>query len=160
MDFDELNLTDEQLEALQKHIQSETDKVRTKYSQEIKGLTEELAKYKPKEKTLEEKALEDRIAALEAKEAELSNREQLMNLQSKLKERGLNPELAQYLTFPEDKQDESLNQISGFFLGDANIPKGHSNGAGLSKDDFRKLNYAEKARLYQENPKLYEALSH
>ena len=34
--LEELNLTPEQLEAVQKYTQSETDKVRTKYSQELK----------------------------------------------------------------------------------------------------------------------------
>ena len=44
MDLKELNLTDEQLASVEKYLQSETDKVRTKYVQE-------LAKYKPEEKT-------------------------------------------------------------------------------------------------------------
>ena len=40
-------LTQEQIEAVQKIIQSETDKVRTKYSSELKTVNDELAKYKP-----------------------------------------------------------------------------------------------------------------
>ena len=51
MNIDELNLTDEQMALVSKYVQSETDKVRTDYSSKLKTVNEELAKYKPKEKS-------------------------------------------------------------------------------------------------------------
>ena len=53
MDINELGLTEEQLAAVQKYAQSEADKVRTNYSKQLKDVNDELAKYKPKEKTEE-----------------------------------------------------------------------------------------------------------
>ena len=67
MELNELNLTEEQLANVQKYVQSETDKVRTKYSQDLRTANEELAKYKPVEKSETEKALEARLKALEDK---------------------------------------------------------------------------------------------
>ena len=64
-------LTQEQIDAVTKLVQSETDKVRTKYSTELKTVNDELAQYKPAEKSDAEKALEQRIANLEAKELQL-----------------------------------------------------------------------------------------
>lgn len=64
-------LTQEQMEQVNKLIQSETDKVRTDYSTRLRTANEELAKYKPQEKSDSEKALEARLSALEAKEKKL-----------------------------------------------------------------------------------------
>ena len=50
--------------------------------------------HKPKEKSDSEKALEERIAKLEAREKELANKEQSMTLASKLKEKNLPTDLA------------------------------------------------------------------
>ena len=75
MNIDELNLTDETKAQVEKLLQSETDKIRTEYSQKLKTVNEELSQYKPKEKSDAEKALEDRISALEAKEKELAHTE-------------------------------------------------------------------------------------
>lgn len=50
MELTELNLTEEQLTAVQKYAQSEADKVRTKYSQDLKDAQAELLQYKPKKK--------------------------------------------------------------------------------------------------------------
>ena len=44
MELKELNLTEEQLEGVNKIIQSETDKVRTEYSKKIKDLESKLPK--------------------------------------------------------------------------------------------------------------------
>ena len=52
--LEELNLSEEQLEGVQKYIQSEGDKIRGKYSKQIKELESKL----PKEKTEEELAFE------------------------------------------------------------------------------------------------------
>lgn len=61
-------LTQEQIDAVQKLVQSHEDRIRTDYSKKLKDVQTELDQYKPKEKSDAEKALEDRIANLEAKE--------------------------------------------------------------------------------------------
>jgi hypothetical protein len=84
MDINELGLTTEQLEAVQKYAQSEADKVRTNYSKQLKDVNEELSKYKPKEKTEEEKSIEARLKALEDRELELSKKERQVQVKGKL----------------------------------------------------------------------------
>ena len=158
MELNELNLSEEQLTAVQKYAQSEADKVRTKYSAELKSAQEELAKYKPAEKSPEEIALEERVAALEKSEAELSVKERCIAIEKKLTDRGLPAELGAYLNLG-DNEDESLDKIGGFFLSGSNVPGNHAKNAGMSKDQFKKLSYAERARLYKENPALFQKLA-
>lgn len=102
MDIKELNLTDEQMALVSKYVQSETDKVRTDYSAKLKTANDEIARLKPVEKSDAEKALEERISALESKEKELANKEKSMTLASKLKEKELPEGLAQFLNVGED----------------------------------------------------------
>lgn len=156
-------LTQEQIEAVQKIIQSETDKVRTKYSSELKTVNDELAQYKPKQKSESELALEQRIANLEAKEKELANKERAMTIADKLKAKGLPSELAQYLNVGEDIDgsiDKVGDTLGNYFLGQVSNPSGnHSTNKGITKADFAKMSYAERAKLFQENNELYKALS-
>ena len=158
MNIDELNLTDDQKEAVTKLIQSETDRVRTDYVRKLKDVENEVQKYKPVEKSEAEKALEARIAALESKEAELSAREQKMALQGKLKARGLDPNLATYLNLGEN-EEESLNQISSYFLGTSTVPTGHTESKGITKKEFSQMDYNQRMKIFQENPVLYKSLS-
>ena len=80
MELNELNLSDEQLTLVQKMIQSETDKVRTEYSKQLKTVNEELSKYKPEPKSESELALEEKIKELENKENELNAIERRYNI--------------------------------------------------------------------------------
>lgn len=162
MNIEELNLSDETKAQVEKLIQSETDRVRTEYSQKLKTVNEELNQYKPKEKSESEKALEERIAKLEAKEKELANKEQSMTLASKLKEKNLPTELAQYLNVGEDMDGtvEKVGAMFGnYFLDGTNKPTNHATNRGITKTDFKKMSYAERAKLYSENPQLFEALN-
>ena len=93
MELKELNLTEEQLQGVQKILQSETDKVRTEYSKKIKDLESKL----PKEMTPEEKAFNERVKALEEREKAIAEKEYMSTVQGKLKDKGLNEQLAQYL---------------------------------------------------------------
>jgi hypothetical protein len=162
MNLEELNLSEEQTELVKKYVQSETDKVRTDYSQKLKTVNDELLKYKPVEKSDSEKALEERIATLEAKEQELANKERAMTIADKLKEKGLPSELAQYLNVGEDV-DASIERvgaaIGNYFLDGTNKPTNHTTNRGLTKQDFKRMSYAERAKLYAENPQLYQALN-
>ena len=162
MDIKELNLTDEQMALVQKYVQSETDKVRTDYSQKLKTANDELAQYKPKEKSDAEKALEDRISALEAKEKELANKEKAMTIANKLKDKGIPTELAQYLSVGDDV-DKTIDEVGAlfgnYFLNGSNKPGNHNTNKGITKKDFQKMSYMERTKLFQENPTLYEALN-
>ena len=162
MNIDELNLTDETKAQVEKLLQSETDRIRTEYSKKLKDVNEELSQYKPKEKSDSEKALEERIAKLEAREKELANKEQSMTLASKLKEKNLPTDLAKYLNVGED-MDKTIDEVGAlfgnYFLDGSNVPSNHNTNKGITKKDFQKMGYAERAKLYAENLTLFEALS-
>lgn len=162
MDIKELNLSEEQTALVQKYVQSETDKVRTDYSAKLKSVNDELAKYKPKEKSDTEKALEDRTTALEAREKELANKEKTMNVAVKLKEKELPEGLAKYLSVGDD-MDKTIEEVGAlfgnYFLSRSNKPGNHTTNKGITKEDFKKMSYGERAKLYQDNPTLYQALS-
>ena len=162
MELNEMNLTEEQLANVQKYVQSHEDRIRTDYSKRLKDANDELAKYKPVEKSETEKALEERISALEAKEREIANKERAMTIADKLKEKELPTELAKYLNVGDDmdKTIEELGSVFGnYFLNGTNKPGNHQTNKGITKADFKKMSYAERAKLYAENPTLYNALN-
>lgn len=157
-----MNLSEEQMADVQKLLQSHEDRIRTDYSKKLKDANDELAKYKPVEKSDEEKALEERVATLEAKERELADRERAMTIANKLKEKELPAELAKYLNVGEDIDTtiEELGTVFGnYFLEGSNKPTNHNTYKGLTKKDFVQMSYGERAKLYAENPTLYSALS-
>lgn len=162
MDIKELNLTEDQLALVQKYVQSETDKVRTDYSAKLKNVNDELAKYKPVEKSDAEKALEERIIALENREKELANKEKAMTVVNKLKEKELPEGLAKYLNVGDD-MDKTIEEVGAlfgnYFLNGSNKPGNHNTNKGITKQDFQKMGYMERTKLFQENPTLYEALN-
>lgn len=162
MNIEELGLSEEQLALVNKYVQSETDKVRTDYSKKLKDANDEITKLKPVEKSETEKALEERISALEAKEREIANKERAMTIADKLKEKELPTELAKYLNIGDDmdKTIEELGSVFGnYFLNGTNKPGNHQTNKGITKADFKKMSYAERAKLYAENPTLYNALN-
>ena len=156
-------LTQEQIDAVQKLVQSHEDRIRTDYSKKLKDVQTELDKYKPVEKSDAEKALEDRIANLEAKEKEVASKERAMTIADKLKAKGLPSELAQYLNIGEDIDgtlDKVGDTLGNYFLGQVSNPTGnHITNKGITKADFAKMSYGERAKLFQENNELYKALS-
>ena len=130
---------------IEKVVQGESDAVRTEYSGKIKDLEQ----YKPKEKTDTEKALEEANLKLASYE-----------FGSKLKEQGLNTDFSKYL-----KSDVDLDEFSKFYSANSNhqekeyVPSTHSTDAGLTKDKFKNMSYAEKSKLYTENPALYQQMT-
>lgn len=162
MNIEELNLSDETKALVEKLLQSETDKIRTEYSQKLKTVNEELNQYKPKEKSETEKALEERIAKLEAREKEINAKEQSMTLASKLKEKNLPTDLAKYLNVGDD-MDKTIDEVGvlfgNYFLSGSNKPSNHNTNKGITKKDFQKMSYMERTKLFQENPTLYETLN-
>ena len=162
MELTEMNLTDEQLANVQKYVQSHEDRIRTDYSKRLKDANDELAKYKPVEKSDAEKALEERISALEAKEKELASKEKAMTIANKLKDKGIPTELAQYLSVGEnvDETVEKVGALFGnYFLDGTAKPTNHQTHKGITREDFKRMGYAERAKLYSENPELYKALN-
>lgn len=157
-----MNLTDEQLANVQRYVQSHEDRIRTDYSKRLKDANDELAKYKPVEKSDAEKALEERISALEAKEKELANKEKAMTIANKLKDKGIPTELAQYLSVGDDV-DKTIDEVGAlfgnYFLSGSNKPSNHTTNKGITKADFKKMSYIERSKLFQENPTLFEILN-
>lgn len=162
MELSELGLTPEQLETVNKAIQSEADKVRTDYSTKLKAANDELSKLKPVDKSDVEKALETRQLELEKKEKELANKERSYTVQEKLTEKGLPPTLAKYLNVGEDI-DTAINELGGtlnnYFLENGFKPTNHPKNEGITKEQFGKMSYSEREKLFTTNPELYKRLT-
>ncbi len=160
MELSELGLTQEQLDVVNKAIQSEGDKIRTKYSADIKELKAKLPiETQKSEKEIE---LETRLKALEDKEKELATKEKSLTVANKLKEKGLPEELASFLNIGDDvdKAIESVGTTLGnYFLNNGNKPSNHTKQQGVTKEQFKKMGYSERAKLASENPTLYQALN-
>lgn len=174
MDIRELNLSEEQLtvvnsyleEQLQTKLQSEGDKIRGKYSKEIKNYETQLEELKaklPVEKTEQEIALENRLKALEDREKEVAKKEQLTNLQKQLSDKGLNGELAKYLNVTEGIDLETylteIVEVVGKQATNTYKPKSHATNTTMTKEDFRKMGVLERTNLYNTNRELYDLLS-
>ena len=158
MELKDLNLNEEQLAAVQKLIQGEGDRVRTEYSKKNKELADELAQYKPKEKSPEEISLEERIAALEKREKEIAAKEKTAQIGNELKSKGIPDGLAKYLS--ADANVEEVAKLLNANFQESNFkPDNHGGSDHITKEQFRKMGYAEKAKLFSENPTLFEALS-
>lgn len=163
MELNEISgLSAEQQDAVAKLLQSEGDKIRTKYSNELRQVKDELAKYKPAEKSDAEKALDEKLKEIEKKEKELAAKEKEMQVSKKLKEAGLPEGLASYIYIGDDidKTIESVGQtINTYFLNNGSKPTNHGKAQSITKDQFRKMSYRERANLLSENPELYQILN-
>lgn len=161
MTIEEINgLTDEQKELVTKLVQSETDKVRTDYSGKLKTANDELAKYKPAEKSEQEKQFDERLKALEAKEKEIADKEAKAQVVTELTAKGLPTTLADYVTSKEDV-DKVSDILGQFMLGQNYTPSGEHQGTNttITKEQFQKMSYMERANLYTQNPVLYNSLA-
>lgn len=145
----ELGLNEDQAQKLTdvvtKSIQSETDKVRTEYSQKVK----ELEKFKPVEKSETEIELENTKKELES-----------IKFQSNLKKLGVTDDLVKYI-----RSDVDIEEFSQFYKGFAPvtqndfIPNQHNTGNnGITKEQFKSMGIVERTKLYSENPSLYQQL--
>lgn len=162
MDFTELGLTEEQIDVVNKAIQSEGDKVRTKYSKELGELKDELSKLKPADKSDVEIALENKQKELELKERELANKELSYTVREKLTAKGLPSELAKYINIGDDV-DATIEDLGGtlnnYFLNGTHKPSSHTKNEGITKEQFKKMGYAERTKLLETQPELYKKLS-
>jgi molybdopterin converting factor small subunit len=133
-------------EEVQKMVQSETDKVRTEYSKTIKELKEKL----PEEKNEKELELEQRVK-------ELEHKEQLLNLKENLSQKGFNSELADFLKV--DTDIEKLGELLKVNNKDYVPSNKKKTDSKITKEDFIKMGYMEKLKLYETNPELYKQLT-
>jgi hypothetical protein len=146
--IEKYNLNEEAVSEIDKAIQSESDKVRTEYSQKLKVANEELEKLKPHEPTESE-------VELAKTKSELNQ----IKLEKSLIAAGIDSNFAKYL-----KSDIDIDALSESFKGlvttkQPNFKPNNRGGVGVTKEDFRKMGYDEKAKLYNENPTLYTELS-
>lgn len=162
MELSELGLSEEQLTHVSTLLQSEGDKVRTKYSKELSELKVQLQTLKPADKSDVEIALEERQQALELKEKEIAMKEKSYTVKEKLSAKGLPSELAKYINVGEDV-DSTIEELGGtlnnYFLQTGYKPTNHSKSEGVSKEQFKKMSYGERNQLFETNPELYKMLS-
>lgn len=155
-------LSQEEYVELEKFIQGEGDKIRTKYSQEKKALEDELLKYKPKDKTDAEKELEAKMKELQDKENAILQKEKEYKLQETLSANNLPKELAKYLNGDDT---ETIGKEIGAILNQHLLnngfkPNNHkSTDTTVTKEQFKKLSYTERAKLAEQSPELYKKLS-
>ncbi len=183
MELTELGLNEEQLtgvntyleETLNAKLQSEGDKIRTKYNNEIKEYETKIGEYDttikdlqtkiPVDKTPEQIENERRFKALEDKEKENIKKEKMLDLQQKLSDKGLNKQLHKYLNIEGVEDLETylgeIVEVIGKQATSTYQPKKHVDTANsnLTKADFLKMNYQQRTELYASNPELYKLLS-
>ena len=144
-----------------KKIQSAEDKLRTKYSKEIKELKAKIEELSPT-KTEAELEIERRLADLEKSQAEVNAQKQFLELQNTLKSKGIDEKIATYLKDGVDVEEfaTTFNSIlSEKAKGKGFVPTEHPKGDNITVEEFRKMSYNELAELYTKNPTLYEKLS-
>ena len=129
--------------AVDKSIQSETDKVRTEYSKKVK----ELEKFKPVEKSETE-------IELETLKKELAD----TKFSKTLKDIGVDDSLAKFI-----KSDCDIEELSTFVKGFAQnqqdfIPTMNMGDNSITKEQFKKMGIADRTKLYDSNPELYNQL--
>ena len=142
------NLTKEEFD---KAIQSAEDTVRTDYVKKLKALEDKL----PPQKT--EKELE-----LETKEKELLAKEREYKVKDMLEQNKLPTGLSKFIS-AEDVDvagTEIATILNEYLLNNSHKPTKHNNnGDSVTKDQFKAMNYSERAKLEQTNPELYKKLA-
>ena len=164
MTIEELGLTEEQLKSVQKLIQSESDKVRTEYSNKIKDLQSN-SKSIDDYNELDNKynSLTDELNSLREYKAQNEKTLRENKINTLLEQKGLS-KMAKYLnldgvedieTYINDMANE-LGSEQKYFIPNAQNDSAKGN---ITKEDFKKMNYSERANLYNNNKELYDTLS-
>lgn len=161
-------------EEIQKKIQSEADKVRGKYSKEMKELKAQLEALQTAKMTDEErlaKEKEEKEKLLAEREAQLLKKELDFETMSILNTKKLDKSFLNFLTGQtlEDRIEQlsvlethinsKIQEAVKAKLGQDPTPSGGNNDTlKVSKEDFKKMSYAEKSNLFLTNPELYTQL--
>ncbi|WP_058230308.1 hypothetical protein [Clostridium butyricum] len=170
MELTELGLNEEQLNGVNSILQSEGDKIRTKYTKEISELKENMKSSEDFEnlnnnyKEIEGKYNSLTNELLELRDYKTKNEETLREnkINSMLEEKGLSG-IAQYLKISDDTDLETyINEIAETVSKQQKtfIPQQANNiKSEITKEQFSKMNYMERQKLYLENKELYDILS-
>ena len=164
MTIEELGLPEEQLKSVQKLIQSESDKVRTEYSNKIKDLQSN-SKSIDDYNELDNKynSLTEELNSLREYKAQNEKTLRENKINNLLERKGLS-KMAKYLnldgvedieTYINDMANELGSEQKSF------IPNAQNDSAkgNITKEDFMKMNYTQRAELYNNNKELYDTLS-
>lgn len=141
-------------EDFNKVIQSAEDKLRTKYSKEIKELQTKIEGLTPASKSEQEIELENKIKDLEAKEKRL-------NLQDSLQSKNLDKGLADFLKTDADIETfEKLisSMISSKITATGYTPANHANGDSITKEQWKSMSFSERQNIYEANPEMAKRL--
>lgn len=144
-----------------KAIQSAEDKVRDKMAKEIRDLQAKIKELSPVEKTQAEIDVENRLAALEASEKAVAERERKIAVQEKLSANGLDKTLANYI-----KDDADVDKLSTLvedivksrMKANGYVPSDHSSDDKVTPEEFAKWSYSKKAEFAQKHPESYARL--
>ena len=111
---------------------------------EVSDLIKNMSSTPPPDKSSKELELEERMSQLVQREKALH-----------CKNHGIPDELTQY--FADDADFEKI----GLYLKEHQtgyVPTNHKKSEQISKADFQKLNYSQRAKLYSDNPELVRTL--
>lgn len=144
-----------------KKIQKAEDELHKKYSKQIEDLEAQIKKLSPAEKSEAELELEKRIAALEASEKDIADREKKIAVQEKLSANGLDKGLADYLK--DDADIDALSSlvdgiIKGRMKENGYKPVDHSSDDKVTPEEFAKWPYSKKAEFAERHPEAYKRL--
>lgn len=121
----------------------------------------QIKKLSPVEKSEAELELEKRIAALEASEKDIADRERKIAVQEKLSSNGIDKGLADYL-----KDDADIVALSSLVDGivkermkeNGYKPVDHSSDDKITPEEFSKWPYSKKAEYAERHPEAYKRL--
>ena len=148
--LEDLKLDEEQMKAVELLIQSETDKVRTKYRRELESVKGQLSEFSDKQEEIEQMR-----KSLEAEKSKLE-------LSKKLKEKNIPAELSDFLVLGDDAEnslDVIAKAISQKSLESVDAPSTHTRAAAMTREDFQKMGFLDRLKLRDESPILYAALN-
>ena len=137
-----------------KAIQSAEDKLRTKYSTDIKALNDKITELTPKQKSDAEIDFENRSKALEAKEKKIA-------LLEKLNTKNMDSSIADFLK--DDVDVDSFNTVIENLVNSriekaGYKPTGHMNSESISKEKWASMNISQRTEFYNSNPELAKKL--
>lgn len=145
-----------------KAIQSAEDKLRGKYSKEIKELKDKIQELTPVQKSQAEIDLENRIAALEESERNIAAQKRRLDVQENLSDKGVDKALVDYLKDDADV-DALVNIIDGIvksrMKSNGYVPTEHSSDEKVTPEEFNKMTYSQKLELSERSPELFKRLS-
>lgn len=142
-----------------KAIQSAEDKVRGKLSKQIRDLEAKVKELSPVEKSQAEIDLENRIAALEASEKAVADRERKIATQEKLSASGLDKTLVDYIK--DDADIDALSNIVDEIVksrmkSSGYVPTDHDSEGKVTQEEFSKMSYSQKVDYSQKHPESFK----